>query len=156
MWFSAIFQSNCDGVWMCRELTFRELNYYSRNTWHEIPTVTNKIKIYWYKCTGPTSSGFLVLFFNAEHKEKEQLVPFLNSLVWLSQGSNPQFQLNLMTNSHHKPFKHQAKFVADNILNCFAFFFVLFFRENKSCHFMWIVCPVDNTHEMSRLVFSEK
>ena len=31
----------------------------------------------------------------------------------------------------------------------------LFFRENKSWHFMWIVCQADNLHEMSRL-FSEK
>ena len=32
--------------------------------------------------------------------------------------------------------KGQAKFVADNI----RIFFLLFFWEYKSCHFMWIVC----------------
>ena len=47
----------------------------------------------------------------------------------------------------------QAKFVADDIQN----FLFLFFRENKSWHFMWIVCQAaDDLHEMSRLVFSEK
>ena len=50
-----------------------------------------------------------------------------------------------------KPLKRQAKFVADNIK-----FFVLFFRENKYWHFMWIVCQADDSHGMSRLVFSEK
>ena len=41
--------------------------------------------------------------------------------------------------------KRQAKFVADD----FHFFFFLFFRENKSWHFMWIICWADNSHEMS-------
>ena len=40
--------------------------------------------------------------------------------------------------------------------NNFLFSFFLFFRENKSWHFMWIICQADNSHEMSRLVFSEK
>ena len=31
-----------------------------------------------------------------------------------------------------------------------------FFRENKSWHFMWIICQADSSHEMSRLVFFEK
>ena len=35
-------------------------------------------------------------------------------------------------------------------------FFFLFFRENKSWHFMWIICQGDDSHEMLRLVFSEK
>ena len=38
----------------------------------------------------------------------------------------------------------------------FYFFFFFFFRENNSWHFMWIVCLADNSHEISRLVFSEK
>ena len=38
----------------------------------------------------------------------------------------------------------------------FFFFFFKYFRQNKSWHFMWIVCQADNSHEMSRLVFSEK
>ena len=37
-----------------------------------------------------------------------------------------------------------------------SFIFFLFFRENKSWHFMWIVCSADDSHEISRLVFSEK
>ena len=36
----------------------------------------------------------------------------------------------------------------------FEFFF--FSEENKSWHFMWIVCQADDSHEISRLVFSEK
>ena len=40
---------------------------------------------------------------------------------------------------------------ADNIL-----IFSLFFGENKSWLFMWIICPADNSHEKSKLVFSEK
>ena len=43
----------------------------------------------------------------------------------------------------------------DNFLYLFFLFF-LFFRENKSWHFMWIVCLADDSHEMSKLVFSEK
>ena len=35
-------------------------------------------------------------------------------------------------------------------------FFYLFFRENKSWHFMWIISQADDSHEMSILVFSEK
>ena len=34
--------------------------------------------------------------------------------------------------------------------------FFFFFRENKSWHFMWIVCQADDSHEMSRFVFPEK
>ena len=33
---------------------------------------------------------------------------------------------------------------------------IIIFRVNKSWHFMWIVCQADNSHEMSRLVFSQK
>ena len=36
------------------------------------------------------------------------------------------------------------------------FFFFFFFRENKSWHFMLIDCQADDSHEMSRHVFSEK
>ena len=42
---------------------------------------------------------------------------------------------------------------ADN--NFFIYFF-LFFRENMSWHFMWIICLADDSHEMSRLVSSKK
>ena len=35
-------------------------------------------------------------------------------------------------------------------------YFVLFFRENKACHFMWIVCLAEDSHEMSSFIFSEK
>ena len=37
-----------------------------------------------------------------------------------------------------------------------TFLFFYFFRENMSQHFMWISCLADDSHEMSRLVFSEK
>ena len=43
--------------------------------------------------------------------------------------------------------KHQAKFVADIILKFNNF--VLFKRENKSWHFMWIICLADDSYEMS-------
>ena len=36
------------------------------------------------------------------------------------------------------------------------FLFLLFFKENKSWYFMWIVCQADDSHEISRLVFCEK
>ena len=35
-------------------------------------------------------------------------------------------------------------------------FFFLFFKENKSLHYMRIVCQADDSHEMSRFIFSEK
>ena len=35
-------------------------------------------------------------------------------------------------------------------------FFFLISDENKSWYFMWIVCQEDDSHEISRLVFSEK
>ena len=41
--------------------------------------------------------------------------------------------------------KALSKFVAANILK----FFLLFFRENKTWHFMWIICLADDSHEMS-------
>ena len=41
-------------------------------------------------------------------------------------------------------------------MTIFFICFFLFFRENKSWHFMWIVCLADDSHEISRLVFSEK
>ena len=47
-----------------------------------------------------------------------------------------------------------GKISADNIVK--KWFFVLLFRENKSWQFMWIICLADDSHEMSRLVFSEK
>ena len=40
--------------------------------------------------------------------------------------------------------------------NILKFFFLLFFKENKSWYFMWIVCLADDSHEISRLVFFEK
>ena len=33
---------------------------------------------------------------------------------------------------------------------------IFFFRENNAWHFMWIICRADDSHEMSRLPFSEK
>ena len=44
-----------------------------------------------------------------------------------------------------------SKIAADDIL-----FFPLFFRENETWNFMWIVCPADDSHEMPNLIFSEK
>ena len=38
-----------------------------------------------------------------------------------------------------------SKIVADNVLN----FSKLFLREDKTWHFMWIVCWADNSHEMT-------
>ena len=32
---------------------------------------------------------------------------------------------------------------------------ILILAENKTCYFMWIVCQVDNSHEISSLIFSE-
>ena len=43
-----------------------------------------------YPDTGLTSSESLLYFLNAERQAKEQLVPFLKSLVWLGPESNPQ------------------------------------------------------------------
>ena len=39
--------------------------------------------------------------------------------------------------------------------NFFLFIYLFFFRENKSWHYMWIICLADDSHEMST-VFSEK
>ena len=36
------------------------------------------------------------------------------------------------------------------------FLFLILSRENKAKHFMWIVCPADDSHEMLSLIFSEK
>ena len=36
------------------------------------------------------------------------------------------------------------------------FFFLFFVLENKSWHFMWIICQADYSHEISRLIFLEK
>ena len=44
---------------------------------------------------------------------------------------------------------------ADDTFHCFVFFF---FIENKSWHYMWIICEcqADDSHEMSWLIFSKK
>ena len=42
--------------------------------------------------------------------------------------------------------KALCKIVADNILN---FVYHYFFRENKIWHFLYVVCWVDDSHEMS-------
>ena len=36
------------------------------------------------------------------------------------------------------------------------FFLLIFFRENKFWHLVWILCLAENSHEMSRQVLSEK
>ena len=38
----------------------------------------------------------------------------------------------------------------------YSIFLLLFFREKKTWHFMWIVCSTDDLHEMTSLIFSEK
>ena len=50
-------------------------------------------------------------------------------------------------------FKVLSKIVSDGIL-IFFFFFFFFFRENKTWHFMWIVCQADDSH-MLGIIFSE-
>ena len=50
------------------------------------------------------------------------------------------------------PLKHQAKFEAVNI----PVFFFLFFRENKSWCFMWIIFLPFDSQEISRLICFEK
>ena len=40
--------------------------------------------------------------------------------------------------------QYTKQIVADDILK-----FILFFRENKTWHFLWIVRLADNSHEMS-------
>ena len=42
--------------------------------------------------------------------------------------------------------------VAGNIPKCSLFFS----QENKAWYFMWIVCLVDNSHEMSSFIYKEK
>ena len=50
-----------------------------------------------------------------------------------------------------------SKTEADTILISFILHFFFFFsRENKTWLFMWIVCLADDSHEMSRLILSEK
>ena len=54
-----------------------------------------------YTDTGLTSSDSKLYFLNAECKVKEQLVPFLNPMVWLSLGSNthpPRHKVDCSTN----------------------------------------------------------
>ena len=36
------------------------------------------------------------------------------------------------------------------------YFYFLFFRENNAWHYMWIVCPADDSHLMSSIISSEK
>ena len=50
-----------------------------------------------------------------------------------------------------KNLKVTIKTAADDI-----FIYLLFFLENKSRHFMWIICQADDSHEISRLIFYEK
>ena len=42
--------------------------------------------------------------------------------------------------------------------DCFFFsiYLFFFFKENKSSHFMWIICQADDSQDMSRLISSEK
>ena len=61
--------------------------------------------------------------------------------------------VSYVNQTKYQPLKRQAKFVADDIQKQN---FILFFRENKPRYFMWIVCLADDSHEMSRFVFSEK
>ena len=35
------------------------------------------------------------------------------------------------------------------------YFCFLFFRENNAWHYMWIVCPADDSHVMSSIISSE-
>ena len=50
-----------------------------------ILTVSGCVTLYWH-----WADQFSPYFLNAERKAKEQLEPFLKSLVWPSRGSNPQ------------------------------------------------------------------
>ena len=45
-----------------------------------------------------------------------------------------------------------TKIVADDIF----FIIIIIFGENKTCHFMWIVCSACDLNEIPNLIFSEK
>ena len=47
--------------------------------------------------------------------------------------------------------KALSKIVADDII-----FFVLFSRENKTWHFMWSICKVDDSHTVSNRILDKK
>ena len=55
--------------------------------------------------------------------------------------------------------RKQVLIISCDCLKCKVFilfyFFFLFFIANKSWHFMWTVCQADNSHVISRLIFSE-
>ena len=86
---STVFQSHCDGVWMCQGAQYSllvccltEISCLRHMTWYSTQSH--------YTDTELTSSDSWLYFLNAECQAKEQLVPFLKSLVWLGWGSNPQ------------------------------------------------------------------
>ena len=47
-------------------------------------------------------------------------------------------------------------FLSIILLLFFVYFLCVFFRENKAWYFMWIICLADDSHEISRLIFSKK
>ena len=83
------FQSYCDGIWMWQgaqcsllECCLTEIAPLKHLTWYSIKSH--------YIDTELTSSDFLFYFLNTEQQAKEQLVPFLKSLVWPGWGLSLQ------------------------------------------------------------------
>ena len=89
---STIFQSYRDGVWMWQgaQCSLLEccLTEISRPRHFDMIFYPVKLHVYWHWAD---QFRFLALLsYNVERQAKEQLVPFLKSLVWLGRRSNPQ------------------------------------------------------------------
>ena len=87
MSLSTIFQSYHNGVWMWQgaqcSLLERCLTGISRPRHFDMIFHPVTLYCHW-------ADQFKLYFLNTERQAKEQLVPFLKSLVWQGQGSNPQ------------------------------------------------------------------
>ena len=57
---------------------------------------------------------------------------------------------------HGLTLKAPSKICSRQHFEFFFTYYFLFFRENKSWHFMWIICLADDSHEMSRLYSLKK
>ena len=81
----SVISRQCLDVTGSSMLTFRVLSHWNimpQTLWHDISPRHIKLTLSW---PDPIPSS---TFFNAERQAKEQLVPFLKSLVWPGRGSN--------------------------------------------------------------------
>ena len=124
----------------------------SYENWKKLSCVGGGVCWYFYLGGSGANSEFKLMKFSADTILKKKKKKFQTKGFDTSCNRHCSLLYMHMIWATAFALKAPSRFVADDILN----FFFFFFRENKSWQFMWIVCWADNSHEMSRLVFSEK